>query len=77
MGPVKVLWQINKLLLTGGGGGQPFIGLCKYRSCNSLCLVTAVYLDLLQDDVNDNFVGKRFKLKYFLACWCRCRKSKS
>ena len=27
--------------------------------------------------MNDNLVGKLFRLKYFLACWCRCRKSKS
>ena len=32
---------------------------------------------LIQDDVNDNLVGNLFRLKYFLACWCRCRKSKS
>ena len=34
-------------------------------------------LDLLQDDVNDSFVGNLFRLKYFLVCWCRCRESKS
>ena len=32
-----------------------------------------ILIDLLQDDVNDNLAGKLFRLKYFLACWCRCQ----